>query len=81
MEKQRFIPEGWEENTKLITPYELTNAYQTGKIMNGLVTRCDSNYNLYVELGNNIKGIIPREEVEAVSIDETGFPKPNICIR
>ena len=33
-----------------------------------------------MDLGNNITGVIPREEVEAVNIDETGFPKPNICI-
>ena len=25
-------------------------------------------------------GVIPREEVEAVNVDETGFPKPNICM-
>lgn len=35
---------------------------------------------MYVDLGNQIKGIIPREEVEAINIDETGFPKPNICV-
>ena len=47
--------------------------------MQGRVNKCDSNYNLYVDLGNNMTGVIPREEVEAVNIDETGFPKPNIC--
>ena len=46
MEKQRFIPEGWEQ-VRPITPYELNEAYKTGEIMNGLVTRCDSNYNLF----------------------------------
>lgn len=79
MEKQRFIPEGWENIAKPITPFELNEAYKTGEIMNGLVTKCDSNYNLYVDLGNHMQGIIPREEVEAINIDETGFPKPNIC--
>ena len=79
MEKQRFVPEGWENIVGPITPFELDKAYKTGEIMNGLVTRCDSNYNLYVDLGNNMQGIIPREEVEAINIDETGFPKPNIC--
>lgn len=80
MEEQRFIPEGWESITKPITQIELNTAYKTGEIMNGMVTRCDSNYNLYVDLENNIKGIIPREEVEAINIDETGFPKPSICV-
>ena len=81
MGEQKFIPEGWEIRAKPITPYELEEAYKTGEIIHGLVTKCDSNYNLYVELGNNIQGIIPREEVEAINIDETGFPKPNICAR
>ena len=47
--------------------------------MQGKVVKCDSNYNLYLNLGNNITGIIPREEVEAINVDETGFPKPNVC--
>ena len=47
--------------------------------MESKVTKCDANYNLYVDLGNSITGVIPREEVEAINIDETGFPKPNIC--
>ena len=48
--------------------------------MQGIVRKCDSNYNLHIDFGNNITGIIPREEVEAINIDETGFPKPNICM-
>ena len=80
MDCQRFFPEGWNEECKPITPFELNTAFQNGSIIDGRVTRCDSNYNLYVDLGNNIKGIIPREEVEAINIDETGFPKPNICV-
>lgn len=79
MENQRFIPEGWESIIKPITPFELNEAYLSGAVINGLVTKCDSNYNLYVDLGNRIQGIIPREEVEAVNIDETGFPRPNVC--
>ncbi len=81
MGEQKFIPEGWENIVKPITPYELTKACETGEIMNGLVTKCDTSYNLYVDLGNNLQGIIPRDEVEAINIDETGFPKPNICAR
>lgn len=47
--------------------------------MQGIVKKCDSNYNLYVNLGNNFKGIIPREEVEAFNVDENGFSNPKIC--
>ena len=79
MEYQKFIPEGWE-NTPKVTTEELHNALENNTIMQGLVTKCDSNYNLYVDLGENITGIIPRDQIEAISIEETGFPKPNICI-
>ena len=79
MINQRFMPEGWEEKACLTTDEQLRNAIQTGEILQAKVSRCDNNYNLYVDLGNNIKGIIPREEVEAINVDETGFPKPNIC--
>ena len=80
MEYQRFMPEGWNISDYDITKEQLTNAMTTGEILQGKVNKCDSNYNLYVQLGDSITGIIPREEVEAVNIDETGFPKPNICI-
>ena len=80
MEYQRFMPEGWSVSDFNVTKEQLTNAISTGEILQGKVNKCDSNYNLYVDLGNSIIGIIPREEVEAVNVDETGFPKPNICM-
>ncbi len=77
--KQKFIPEGWNDANKAFSLEELNIAAINGNIMQAKVKRCDSNYNLYLDLGNNITGIIPREEVDAINIDETGFPKPNIC--
>lgn len=76
---QKFIPEGWEESTKAFSLEELNKLSVTGDILQAKVVKCDSNYNLYLDLGNNITGVIPRDEVEAINIDETGFPKPNIC--
>ena len=76
---QKFIPEGWNEVNKVFSLDELNMASVNGNIIEAKVTRCDSNYNLYLDLGNNITGIIPRDEVEAINVDETGFPKPNIC--
>ena len=76
---QKFIPEGWDGANKIFSLDELNEAAINGNIIEAKVTKCDSNYNLYLNLGNNITGIIPREEVEAVNVDETGFPKPNIC--
>jgi len=80
MEYQKFIPEGWNNETEPISKKRINEAYINGAIMNGIVTKCDSNYNLYVDIGEDMKGIIPREEVEAINIDKTGFPKPNICV-
>ena len=78
--KQKFIPEGWNDAPQAFSLEELNNASINGDIMQAKVTKCDSNYNLYLDLGNNITGVIPREEVEALSVDEDGFPKPNICM-
>lgn len=77
---QRFIPEGWEENFRPMSKDYLNKAMQAGTIMQGVVRKCDSNYNLHIDFGNNVTGIIPREEVEAINVDETGFPKTNICM-
>lgn len=76
---QKFVPEGWNEVNKAFSLNELNMASVNGNIFEAKVTKCDNNYNLYLDLGNNITGIIPREEIEAVNIDEAGFPKPNIC--
>lgn len=76
---QKFIPEGWEENFRPLSKDYLKNAMSAGSILQGIVKKCDANYNLYVDFGNNVLGVIPRDEVEAINIDETGFPKPNIC--
>ena len=64
-----FFPEGWK-NGKI----ESTNG-----ILQGFVTNCDKDFNLHVELENGEKGIIPREEVEAINVDENGISKANLC--
>jgi small subunit ribosomal protein S1 len=79
MEYQKFIPEGWQELKENYSIEELNKASINGDVIQAKVASCDSNYNLYVNLGNNIKGVIPREEIEAISVDENGLAKPNIC--
>lgn len=66
----RFFPEGWKEE-------EIVN---TNDIFQGIVEKCDENYNLYVKMDNGLEGIMPREEIEAINIDENGLPKTNLCI-
>ena len=77
---QKFAPEGWNNNLEPITKDVLDKALIDGNIMEGKVTKCDLSYNLYIDFGNSVTGVIPREEVELINIDETGFPKPNICM-
>lgn len=80
MEYQKFIPEGWNNEKRKLSKGELEKAYQEEKVLQGYVTKCDSKYNLYVDCLDGTVGIIPREEVEAINIDESGLPKPNLCI-
>lgn len=66
----RFFPEGWKNE-------DLVN---TKDIFQGIVEKCDENYNLYVKMDNGLDGIIPRKEVDAINVDENGLPKTNLCI-
>lgn len=79
MEYQKFIPEGWIETKEELNSIQANEAFETGKVLQGYVNECDSNYNLHINLGNNIKGIIPRNELEKINSDEFGFCNPNIC--
>ncbi|MBQ7410394.1 MAG: hypothetical protein IJW20_03320 [Clostridia bacterium] len=79
MEYQKFIPEGWEETKEDLNTTFIQNAFESGQVLQGYVNECDSNYNLHLNLGNNIKGIIPRNELEGINVDDFGFCNPNIC--
>mgnify|MGYP004465857043 FL=1 len=65
----KFLPEGWEKD----------NFSGTEEIFQGIVERCDENYNLHIKMDDGISGIIPREEVEALNLDKNGLPKINLC--
>ena len=79
MEYQRFIPEGWKEEATPVSKEILNSAIQDGNVIQGFVSDCDSNYNLHINFGENLVGIIPRNEVEAINIDGTGNVNPRIC--
>ena len=80
MKTLEFRPEGWNnEITKLETVEDIKNCQENQITLQGLVKSCDENYNLYINLGKGITGIIPREEVEAINLEETGLPKTNLC--
>lgn len=65
-----FFPEGWKNE----------DLKGTKDIFQGIVEKCDENYNLYVKLADGGTGIIPRKEIEAINVDSNGFPKTNLCI-
>ena len=67
------------KNSLGVTKEILNNAIQTGDILQGIVKKCDSNNNLHLDFGNNVKGIIPWREVEAINVDNKGYTKPSIC--
>lgn len=76
----KFMPEGWNNQiSKLDTTEDIINKMENQEILQGLVKSCDEKYNLYINLGNGITGIIPREEVEAINLEKTGLPKTNLC--
>ena len=66
----KFFPEGWKNK----------DTEKTQEILQGIVKNCDKDYNLHVELENGMHGIIPRQEIEAINVDEKGLPKENLCI-
>ena len=53
---------------------------ENNKTLQGLVKRCDDNYNLYISFENGLVGKIPRNEVEAIKTEEDGLPRTNLCI-
>lgn len=80
MNKFNFLPEGWNtEKYKITSNEEIEKCANTEKICQGIVEKCDNNYNLHINIGNNIIGIMPREEVEGINIEQNGLPKQNLC--
>ena len=56
MECQKFIPEGWKNAEEGFDFAQLKEAKMKGTVMQGLVQKCDTNYNLQIALGNDIIG-------------------------
>lgn len=75
----KFIPEGWNNEIRKLNEANLREYIQNQDTVQGLVKECDDNYNLYINFDNNLKGIIPRKEVEGINIQEDGLPKTNLC--
>lgn len=79
MKALKFVPEGWNNEITKIDRNNIDEYIENKEILQGLVKECDSNYNLYVSFENGLEGIMPREEVEGINLEENGLPKTNLC--
>lgn len=75
----KFKPEGWNNEITPLDKNNINSYRQTKETLQGLVKECDDNYNLYIQFENGLTGIMPRQEVEAINIGESGLPKTNLC--
>ncbi len=60
---QRFVPEGWNQENNKYSIEELKRAREQNAVLEGKIHNIDYNHNVYIDLGNNIKGIIPNQEL------------------
>ena len=79
MNTLKFEPEGWNNEITKVNKTNIEIYMKNNVTLQGLVKKCDDNYNLYIGFENGLIGKIPREEVEAVKTDESGLPKSNLC--
>ena len=70
---------GWNEKTAILDKNNIEEYIKNKNTLQGIVKNCDEQYNLHIDLGNNIEGIIPRKEVEGINIEKDGLPKTNLC--
>lgn len=79
MNTLKFKPEGWNEEITPLNQENVENYMNTNEILQGFVNDCDENYNLHIQFENGLTGIMPRQEVEAINLEENGLPKTNLC--
>ena len=72
-------PEGWNNEITELKTEDIDEYLQTKGTLQGLVRKCDEQYNLHINFKSGIEGIIPREEIEGINIEDNGLPKINLC--
>lgn len=83
---QRFIPEGWIEEESKYTMQDIIKAKEESKVLQGKIESIDNMHNAYITLGENIKGIIQKDDLGIVSKDNpyvqfkvSSIKNNNIC--
>ena len=79
MNTLKFKPEGWNNEITPLDKEQINSFMKSEEVLQGLVKKCDENYNLYIQFENGLTGVMPREEIEAINIEETGLPRTNLC--
>lgn len=79
MKTLKIMPEGWNNEISKIDQQNIKAYMQNGETLQGLVKECDSKYNLHINFENGLTGIIPRQEIEEINLQEDGLPKENLC--
>ena len=69
MKYQKYIPEGWYRDNKIIDSAVLDKAIETKETLEAKVIGCDEKYNLHIQFADNKQGIIKREDIELVNSD------------
>lgn len=78
MIQNAFIPEGWDNSVSTLDGNNINEIINNQVTLQGIVTNCDENYNLHIDLGK-YKGIMPRSEIEGINLQSDGLPKINLC--
>lgn len=78
MKTFNFLPEGWKHEIDNLDIPKINDFVKNNRTLQGIVDSCDNEYNLHVNLGNGIKGIIPRQEIEELPKGEV--PNIRLCL-
>lgn len=78
MIQNNFMPEGWDNVVSTLDGNSINEAINNQTTLQGIVTDCDNDFNLHIDLGN-YQGIMPRSEVEGINLQRNGLPKTNLC--
>lgn len=79
MKAYNLRPEGWNNEITKLEKENIEKYIQENRTLQGLVKECDNKYNLHINFENGLKGIIPRQEIEEVNLQNDGLPKESLC--
>ena len=73
-----FMPEGWDNVVSTLDGNNINEVINNQTTLQGIVTDCDDEFNLHIDLGN-YQGVMPRNEVEGINLQRKKKKKTNLC--